>query len=40
MNDDKVVKCFDENDSILGEMTLREAKMAAQGAEKDIVLRN
>jgi hypothetical protein len=29
MSDDKVVKCFDENDAILGEMTLREAKMAA-----------
>jgi len=29
MNEDKVVKCFDENDQILGEMTLREASLAA-----------
>jgi hypothetical protein len=26
MKDDMIVKCFDENDQILGEMTLREAK--------------
>lgn len=25
MNEDKMVKCFDENDTMLGEMTLREA---------------
>ena len=40
MEDDRIVKCFDENDTLLGEMTLREASMAAQGAQKDIVLRN
>lgn len=40
MNEDKAVKCFDENDTLLGEMTLREAKMAANGAKKDLVLRN
>jgi hypothetical protein len=40
MDENKMVKCFDENDAILGEMTLREALMAAQGAKKDLVLRN
>ena len=25
MNEDKIVKCFDENDQLLGEMTLRES---------------
>ena len=38
--DDSTVKCFDENDKLLGDMTLREAFLAAQSAEKDIVLRN
>ena len=38
--EDKVVKCYDENDQLLGEMTLREARMAAQTVEKDVVLRN
>lgn len=40
MSEDKVVKCFDENDALLGEMTLREARMAAETAKKDVVLRN
>ena len=40
MNEDKMVKCFDENDTLLGEMTLREAQMAADSAKKDLVLRN
>ena len=40
MNEDKIVKCFDENDQLLGEMTLRESQQAAEGAGKDIVLRN
>lgn len=40
MKEDVLVKCFDENDTLLGEMTLREASQAAQGAKKDIVLRN
>ena len=40
MNEEKVVKCFDENDVLLGEMTLREARMAAETAKKDVVLRN
>lgn len=29
MDENKMVKCFDENDAILGEMTLREAQLAA-----------
>ena len=40
LNENKIVKCFDENDTLLGEMTFREASMAAQSANKDIVLRN
>jgi translation initiation factor IF-3 len=40
MNEDRVVKCFDENDTRLGEMTLREAQLAAKSANKDLVLRN
>jgi translation initiation factor IF-3 len=40
MNEEKMVRCFDENDTLLGEMTLREAQMAANGAKKDLVLRN
>ena len=40
MDQEKVVKCFDENDTLLGEMTLREANLAAMGAKKDLVLRN
>lgn len=40
MDDNKVVKCFDENDSLIGEMSLHEAKQTAQGAKKDLVLRN
>lgn len=40
MDEDKVVKCFDENDALLGEMTLREARMAAETGKKDVVLRN
>jgi len=40
MIDSTLVKCFDENDKMLGEMTLREAFLASQSAKKDIVLRN
>lgn len=40
MDDNKVVKCFDENDSLIGEMILHEAKQTALGAKKDLVLRN
>ena len=40
MDEEKIVKCFDENDEVLGEMTLREAQQAADGAKKDLVLRN
>ena len=29
LDENKIVKCFDENDTLLGEMTLREASMAA-----------
>tara|TARA_B110000305_G_C19159029_1_gene501706 strand:+ start:82 stop:432 length:351 start_codon:yes stop_codon:yes gene_type:complete len=29
MDEEKVVRCFDENDLLLGEMTLREAQAAA-----------
>jgi len=38
--EEKMVKCFDENDALLGEMTLREARMAADTVQKDVVLRN
>ena len=40
LDDEKIVKCFDENDQLLGEMSLREARLAAQSAEKDVVMRN
>ena len=40
MKDEKMVKVFDENDSMLGEMSLHEAKQTAMGAKKDLVLRN
>ena len=40
MSEDKIVRCFDENDQLLGEMSLRESQQAADGAGKDIVLRN
>lgn len=40
LSEDTLVKCFDENDTLLGEMTLREARMAAETAKKDVVLRN
>lgn len=40
MDQEKIVKCFDENDAVLGEMTLREALQASEGAKKDLVLRN
>jgi translation initiation factor IF-3 len=40
MDSNKMVKCFDENDTVIGEMTLHEAQMTAQGAKKDLVLRN
>lgn len=34
------VRCFDENDQNLGEMSLHQALQAAQQAKKDLVLRN
>lgn len=40
MDDSKIVNCYDENDIVLGNMTLREAKLAAESAKKDVVLRN
>jgi len=40
MSEDRAVKCFDENDVLIGEMTLREARMAADTVQKDVVLRN
>ena len=40
MDEDKIVKCFDENDQNLGDMTLRDAQLAALNVQKDIVLRN
>lgn len=40
MDDEKIVMCFDENDLSLGNMTLRDAKLAAENAKKDVVLRN
>ena len=40
MDEEKVVRCFDENDLLLGEMTLREAQAAGDTVQKDLVLRN
>ena len=40
LKEDKIVRCFDENDTLLGDMSLREANQAAEGAKKDLVLRN
>lgn len=40
LNENRAVKVFDENDQLLGSMSLREAQMAAQSANKDVVLRN
>jgi selenocysteine lyase/cysteine desulfurase len=40
MDDEKIVNCFDENDLPLGNMTLRDSKLAAESAKKDVVLRN
>jgi len=40
MDDETVVRCYDENDILLGDMTLREAMMAGATGKKDVVLRN
>lgn len=40
MDDEKIVNCYDENDTPLGNMTLRDSKLAAESAKKDVVLRN
>ena len=40
MSQEKVVRCFDENDQELGDMTLYEALQAAESAGKDLVMRN
>ena len=32
MDDEKIVNCYDENDTALGNMTLRDAKLAAESA--------
>lgn len=40
MSTEKLVRCYDENDSLIGDMTLHEAQMTALGAKKDLVLRN
>jgi hypothetical protein len=40
MEHKKIVKCFDENDQVVGEMSLYEALRAAEHAKKDLVLRN
>jgi translation initiation factor IF-3 len=37
---DKIVKVFDENDVLIGELTFGEALATAQSAKKDLVLRN
>jgi hypothetical protein len=37
---EKQVRCFDENDTLIGDMSLHEALQAAEGAKKDLVLRN
>jgi len=34
------VKVFDENDTLVGELTFGEALASAQSAKKDLVLRN
>ena len=40
MDDEKIVNCFDENDLLLGNMTLIDSKVAAESAKNDVVLRN
>lgn len=40
MSTERLVRCYDENDSLIGDMTLHEAQMTALGAKKDLVLRN
>lgn len=40
MDDNTLVKVYDENDVHLGEMTLLEARDAAKAANKDVVMRN
>jgi len=40
MDEMRLVTCFDENDQNLGTMSLRDAKLAAINAQKDVVLRN
>ena len=37
---DKIVKVFDENDTLIGELSFGEALTSAQSAKKDLVLRN
>jgi len=32
LNEERIVKCFDENDVVLGEMSVREARVAAESA--------
>lgn len=34
------MRCFDENDTVIGDMSLHEALQTAMGAKKDLVLRN
>lgn len=36
----KIVRVYDENDVLIGDMTFQEARDAAKSAKKDIVLRN
>ena len=40
MEASRIVKVFDENDTLIGEMTLYEAQQAADHGKKDLVLRN
>ena len=40
LDDGKIVRVFDENDLNLGDMTLLDAREAADAAQKDVVLRN
>ena len=38
--DSKIIRLYDENDNLIGDLTLKEAKDIAELASKDVVMRN